>query len=87
VQRRIQLVQLGGDLAGGFGPGEGLGVVVALGGVALDGGLQFDNRAENAALEPLPGQGGEEALDCIQPRSVPSSTFRAANSVVVPLRL
>jgi hypothetical protein len=36
--------------------------------VAVDGRLQLDDRAEDAAPEPPPGQGGEEALDGVQPR-------------------
>src|SRR5215217_3284290 len=54
VHRRIQTIQLGGDLAGGFGPDEGRGSVVVLGDVAVDGLLQLDDRAEDAAPEPAP---------------------------------
>ena len=38
----------------------GLGVVVGLAQEAVDAGLQFDDRAEDAALEPPPGQFGDE---------------------------
>src|SRR5215217_9341931 len=69
VHRRIQTIQLGGDLAGGFGPDEGRGSVVVLGDVAVDGILQLDDRAEDAAPEPAPGQRGEEGLDRVQPRA------------------
>ena len=49
------------------GPGEGLGVVVGFGEVSVDGGLEIDDALEDAALEPLPGQFGEEAFDGIEP--------------------
>jgi hypothetical protein len=48
------------DLIGIGGPDEGLGVVIGLGEETLDGGLQIDERAEHAALEPSPGELGEE---------------------------
>jgi hypothetical protein len=38
-----------------------------LGDVAVDRGLQVDDRGEAAALEPAPGQGREEGLDRVQP--------------------
>ena len=37
--------------------------------VAFDGGLQIDDGMEDAALQSLPGQGGEETLDGIEPRA------------------
>ena len=40
-----------------------------LGDVAVDRGLQLDDRAEHAAPEPTPGQRGEEGLDRVQPRA------------------
>ena len=46
---------------------NGLGLVVVLGEVAVDGGLKVDQRMEHAALEPTPGQPGEEALDGVEP--------------------
>jgi hypothetical protein len=39
-----------------------------LGEEAIDGGLQFDDGLENAALEAPLGQGGKETLDGIEPR-------------------
>jgi serine phosphatase RsbU (regulator of sigma subunit) len=48
VHRRIQRIQLGGDLVGGLGPDEGRGIVVVLIDVAVDGRLQLDDRAEDA---------------------------------------
>src|SRR4051795_355087 len=62
------MIQLGSDLVGGLGPDEGRGIIVVLVDVAVDGRLQLDDRAEDAAPEPPPGQGGEEALDGVQPR-------------------
>jgi hypothetical protein len=52
----------GDDFVGIGSPGEGFGVVVGFGEEAVDGGLQLDNRAEHAALEPPPRQLAEEAL-------------------------
>ena len=49
------------------GPDEGFGVGIGLGEEAVDGGLEFDDRAEHAAFEPSLGQLGEEALDGIEP--------------------
>ena len=67
VHRRIQAIQLGEDLVGGLGPDEGLGVVVVLGDVAVDGGLQVDDRVEAAAPEAAAGQRREEGLDGVEP--------------------
>ncbi len=57
----------GGDFVRIGSPGEAFGVVVGFGKEAVDGGLQFDNRAEHGALEPPPRQLGEEALDGVEP--------------------
>jgi hypothetical protein len=38
-----------------------------LGEVSVDGGLQFDDRAEDAAPDALPGDLGEEVLNGIEP--------------------
>src|SRR6266699_1563403 len=46
---------------------EGLGVDVVLIEVAFDGGLEVDDRFEDAALEASPSEGGEEGLDGIEP--------------------
>lgn len=40
-----------------------------LGDVAVDRGLKVDDPAEAATFQPAPGQGGEEALDRVHPRS------------------
>ena len=49
------------------GPGKGFGVVIGFGEIAVDGGLKIDNAVEDAALEPLPGQLGEEPFDGVEP--------------------
>ena len=67
VHRRVQTIQLGEDLICGFGPGEGLGIIVVLGDVAVDGGLKIDDRVEAAASDALAGQRREEGLDGVQP--------------------
>ena len=45
------------------GPGKGPGVCVGLGDEAVDGGLQVDDGAEDAALEATSAELGEEALN------------------------
>jgi hypothetical protein len=57
------------DAIGVGGPDEGLGVVVVLGEVAIDGSLEVDQRVKGAALQAPPGEGGEEGLDRIDPRA------------------
>ena len=57
----------GDDFIGVSGPGEGLRIGVGLGQEAIDGGLEVDDRAEDAALQPSSGELGEEALDRIEP--------------------
>ena len=48
---------------------KGFGLLVVLGDEAVDGGLQVDDGAEDAALQPPPGELGEEALDGVEPRA------------------
>ena len=68
VHGRIRMVQLIEDLVSGLRPGEGFRRLVVLGEVAVDRGLQVDDRAEHAAFEAPAGQGREEEpLDGIQP--------------------
>jgi hypothetical protein len=67
VHRRIQRIQVSDDLAGGLGPGEGLGVIVVLGDVTVDRGLEVGDRVEAAAFEPAPGERREEGLDGVEP--------------------
>ena len=57
----------GDDLVGIGGPDEGLGVMIGLVEVAVDGGLEVDDGAEDAALQSAPGELCEEALDGIEP--------------------
>lgn len=50
------------------GPGEGLGVLVMLGDKAVGGGLEVDERGEDATLEAGRGECREEALHRVEPR-------------------
>src|SRR5262249_28106823 len=59
----------GDDFHWALGPVEWPWVAVVFGEEAIDGGLQFDDGSEHAALETSLGQGGEEALDSVEPRS------------------
>ena len=49
------------------GPCEGLGVDIGVGDEAVDGGLGFDDGAEDASLETALSELGEEAFDGIEP--------------------
>jgi hypothetical protein len=118
------------DFVGVGGPGERFAVLVVFYEIAVDGGLEVDDRMKSAALEATLRQCCEEALDRVESRArgrrevegetqmavepgthfglvggvaeadkllvavplhvlaaLPSSTLRAANSVVVPFRL
>ena len=55
------------DDIGGFGPDEGLGVIVVLVDVAVDGGLEIDDGLEGAAADAPAGEDGEEALYGVEP--------------------
>jgi hypothetical protein len=57
----------GEDGVGGFGPDEGLRLIVGFGDEAVDGGLKVDDRGEDAAFEALPGELGKQALDRVGP--------------------
>ena len=57
----------GDDCVGIGGPGEGLWLLVGSAQEADDGGLEIDDRAEDAALEAVAGQLGEEAFDGVKP--------------------
>jgi len=46
---------------------EGSRVGIDLSEEAIDGGLQFDDRAEYAAFQPPLGQLGKDTLDSIEP--------------------
>ena len=65
--RYRQPAELGEDVIGGFGPHEGLGVVVVLLEVTVDGGLEVGGGPEDAAPDALTGEFGEEAFDSIEP--------------------
>src|SRR5271167_4113770 len=65
--RYRQSVELGEDGVGGFGPSEGLGVIIVGVEIAVDGGLEIGDGAEDAALEALSGECGEEVLDGVEP--------------------
>src|SRR3546814_10860201 len=67
IQRLMPASDGGDDGVGIGGPGEGLGFGVVLAHEAVDGGLEVDDGVEDAALEPSPGELGEEAFDSIEP--------------------
>ena len=58
----------GGDNSVGIGgPGEGFGHLVGVLNEAVDGDLEIDDRAEDAALQSSPGELGEEAFHGVKP--------------------
>ena len=57
----------GDDLVGIGGPDERFGIVIGLGEESPYSGLEIDERAEHAALEPSLAELGEETLDGIEP--------------------
>ena len=58
----------GDDFVGVCGPSEWPGIIVGLVEEAVDGNLEFTDRAEDAAFEAPFGEFGEEAFDGIGPR-------------------
>jgi hypothetical protein len=56
------------DCFGIGGPGKGLGILIGLGEVSVDGGLEIDDALEDAVLESLPGQFGEKPFNRVEPR-------------------
>jgi hypothetical protein len=58
---------LGENGVGRLGPDEGIGLIIVLADVAIDGGLQVGDRAEGAALETAAAERGEEGLHGIEP--------------------
>ena len=60
----------GDDFVWVCGPGEGFGIIVGLCDEAVDGGLKFDNAAEDTALQSSLGKFGEKAFDGVEPRAV-----------------
>src|SRR3954463_1182195 len=67
IQRLVPAYDGGDDLVGVCGPGEGLGVMVGLVEIAVDGGLEGDDGGEHAAVHSALGERGEEGLDCVEP--------------------
>ena len=63
IQHLVPASDGGDDFVGIGGPGEGLGIAVGVGEEAVDGGLEVDDEAEDAAFQVAPGQPGEEAID------------------------
>src|SRR6188472_3056749 len=57
------------DAIGIGGPDEGFGRPVVLVEIAVDGGLEVDQGMEDTALEPTAGEGCEEGLDGVGPRT------------------
>src|SRR6266700_2197376 len=62
-----EVVELGHDRLGGFGPDEGFGADIVLSEISIDGGLQVGDRTEDAAADALPGHFGKEVLDGVEP--------------------
>src|SRR5580658_3967461 len=56
------MIASGDETSAGFAAGGVVAAWAAAGAAAV-----FDSRAEHAALEPAPGQFGEEALDGVEP--------------------
>ena len=55
------------DFVGVGGPCERFGLPIVFGEEAVDGGLQIDDGAEDAALQAAAGQLGEVAFDGVEP--------------------
>jgi len=55
------------DLVGGFGPDEGLGVVVPVGDPAVDPGFEFGDGGEAGVGQGFAAEHGEPALDEVEP--------------------
>jgi len=51
IQRLVPALDGGDDFVGIGCPSEGVGLLVVLGKEAVDGGLEVDDRVEDAALE------------------------------------
>jgi hypothetical protein len=63
----VPAVDGGNDFVGVGSPDEGLWLMVGVVDEAVDDGLEIDDRAKDAALEPTLGELGEEALDSVEP--------------------
>lgn len=72
INHLVPMLAGGDDLIGVGGPGEGP-VVVDLGEKALDGGLEIDERAKHAALQPSPvSLAKKPSMAGIEPRGRPA---------------
>ena len=67
IQHLVPSFDGGDDAVRIGGPDEGLRFCVVLADEAVDGGLEVDDGAEDAALEPALGELGEEAFDGVEP--------------------
>ena len=67
IQHLVPAPDGGDDFVGIGGPDEGLGHLVGLVDEAVDGGLEIDDGAEDAAFQSALGQLGEEAFDGVEP--------------------
>src|SRR5437868_4475512 len=69
LRRKVQAQpgELCEDVACGPGPDEGLWIAVMFIEVAVDGGLQIDDGAEDPSSQALAGQSGEEIFDGVEP--------------------
>lgn len=67
LQRLLPAPDLFGDVGGGCGPDERLGMVVVLGKVAVDGDLEASDALEDATPDTLAGDLGEEPPDQVEP--------------------
>ena len=63
------MIQFFDDTVGVGRPDEGFGFAVVFAEIAVNRGLQVDQRMEDAALQTPAGEGGEKALDRIGPRA------------------
>ena len=68
-QRLSPTVDLAEDDVGIGGPDEGFGLGVVLLDVAIDRGLEVDDRVEHAPFQAASGESGEEGLDRVEPRA------------------
>jgi len=63
----VPSIDLLDNVVGIGGPGDGFGFAVVFADVSLDGGLQVDQRAEDAALQSPADEGGKEGFHRIGP--------------------
>lgn len=66
IQRLVPSFGGGDDVVGIGLPDERLGVPIVGVDESVEGGLQGDERGEDAAFEPPFGEHGEEGLDCVE---------------------